>query len=108
MSLLESLIVASEKAANIARICRQEECLFNLLIQEKNSDEANPRFVQDFKTLADVLIQETVKHDIGKQVSEYCLITDYVIFYILSCFPFKYNRETIQHLLRYFNRQIKY
>lgn len=70
MSLLESLIVASEKAANIARICRQEACLFNLLVQEKSSDEANPRFVQDFKTLADVLIQETVKHDIGKQVSE--------------------------------------
>lgn len=70
MSLLESLIIVSEKAANIARACRQEKCLFQLLIQEKSSDEANPRFVQDFKTLADVLIQETVKYEIGKKVSK--------------------------------------
>lgn len=69
MSLLESLIIVSEKAANIARSCRQEECLFNLLIQEKGSGEANPRFVQDFKTLADVLIQETVKYEIGRKAS---------------------------------------
>lgn len=66
--LLKILIVVSEKAANIARACRHEKELFNLLIQEKNSSESNPRFVQDFKTLADVLIQETVRHDIGKQV----------------------------------------
>lgn len=37
-----------------------------MLIEEKKSDESNPRFVKDFKTLADVLIQETIKHDIGK------------------------------------------
>ncbi|KAF5302493.1 hypothetical protein FQR65_LT08583 [Abscondita terminalis] len=65
MSLLESLIVVSEKAGNIARLCRQEQHLFDLLVQEKTSDESNPRFVQDFKTLADVLIQETVRYDIG-------------------------------------------
>ncbi|KAI4457875.1 (2')5'-bisphosphate nucleotidase 1 [Holotrichia oblita] len=64
MSLLESLIVVSEKAANIARICRQDRHLFQLLVQEKSQSEANPRFVQDFKTLADVLIQETIKRDI--------------------------------------------
>lgn len=66
--LLKALLVASEKAANIARACRDEKELFNLLIQEKSSAEANPRFVQDFKTLADVLVQETVRHEIGKNV----------------------------------------
>ncbi|GJQ74680.1 hypothetical protein Trydic_g21532 [Trypoxylus dichotomus] len=67
MSLLESLIVVSEKAANIARICRQDRHLFELLVQEKSQSEANPRFVHDFKTLADVLIQETIKHDIARK-----------------------------------------
>ncbi|KAJ9577485.1 hypothetical protein L9F63_005986, partial [Diploptera punctata] len=64
---LELLISVSEKAANIARVIRQDEHLFKLLVQEKKSTEKNPRFVQDFKTLADVLIQETVKHDVGKR-----------------------------------------
>lgn len=68
MDLLRALIIVSEKAANVARICRQNEHLFELLIEEKKPNEANPRFVLDFKTLADVLIQEMVKHDIGKQV----------------------------------------
>lgn len=68
--LLEALIIASERAANIARKCREDEHLFKLLIEEKSEDEANPRFVQDFKTLADVLIQETLKHDIGNQYPE--------------------------------------
>lgn len=68
MDLLKALILVSEKAANIARVCRQDEHLFQLLVQKKKSDEANPRFVEDFKTLADVLIQEMVRHDIGKQV----------------------------------------
>ncbi|XP_012268787.2 inositol polyphosphate 1-phosphatase [Athalia rosae] len=63
--LLEVLLKVSEKAANIARVCRQNNHLFKLLVQEKSQDEKNPRFVQDFKTLADVLIQETIKHDIG-------------------------------------------
>jgi inositol polyphosphate 1-phosphatase len=66
---LELLLKASEKAANIARVIRQDEHLFKLLVQEKKGSEKNPRFVQDFKTLADVLIQETVKHDVGIQVS---------------------------------------
>lgn len=69
MSLLECLVLVSEKAANIARKIRQEKHLFDLLVEEKGSGEANPRFVQDFKTLADVLIQQTVKHDVGKIVS---------------------------------------
>lgn len=68
IQLLKELIKASEKAANIARVCRQDEHLFGLLIQEKPRDEANARFEHDFKTLADCLIQESVKYDIGKLV----------------------------------------
>lgn len=68
IQLLKELIKASEKAANIARVCRQDEHLFGLLIQEKPKDESNARFEHDFKTLADCLIQESVKYDIGKLV----------------------------------------
>lgn len=64
--LLSALISASEKAANIARVCRKNEELFNLLIEEKTGSEKNERFVNDFKTLADVLIQETIKYDVGR------------------------------------------
>lgn len=64
--LLSALISASEKAANIARVCRRDEALFNLLIEEKKGEEKNKRFKFDFKTLADVVIQETIKHDVGK------------------------------------------
>lgn len=67
--LLKSLINASEKAANIARICRSNEQLLGLLVQEKTGDEANARFEHDFKTLADVLIQESIKHDVGAEVN---------------------------------------
>lgn len=65
--LIRTLIIVSEKAANIARACRHEKELFKLLIQEKSTAEANHGF-QDFKTLADVLVQETVRHEIGKNV----------------------------------------
>ncbi|KAL3280327.1 hypothetical protein HHI36_017816 [Cryptolaemus montrouzieri] len=67
MEFLEALIKVSEKAANIARVIRQEEHLFELLVQQKDASEANPRFLDDFKTLADVLIQEMVRHDIGSK-----------------------------------------
>ncbi|XP_015436632.1 PREDICTED: inositol polyphosphate 1-phosphatase [Dufourea novaeangliae] len=68
--LLSILLKVSEKAANIARACRQNDALFKLLVQEKSEEEKNPRFFQDFKTLADVLIQETVKHDIEREFPE--------------------------------------
>lgn len=70
MRLLAVLLKASEKAANIARVCRQNETLFQMLIQEKHDEEKNPRFFHDFKTLADVLIQETIRHDIGLEVNK--------------------------------------
>lgn len=67
-NIMEALVHASEKASNIARLCRQDKHLFPLLIEEKSAEESNPRFVHDFKTLADVLIQETIRHDIWKLV----------------------------------------
>ncbi|XP_066903739.1 inositol polyphosphate 1-phosphatase, partial [Halyomorpha halys] len=65
--LISALIAASERAGNIARICRQDENLLSLLVQEKKDSEKNPRFTTDFKTLADVLVQEMVKHDLCSQ-----------------------------------------
>ncbi|XP_068099925.1 inositol polyphosphate 1-phosphatase [Hyperolius riggenbachi] len=65
--ILHALLRASEKAACIARACRQEETLFQLLIEEKKEGEKNKKFVTDFKTLADVLVQEVIKHDLGKK-----------------------------------------
>lgn len=53
----------SEKAANIARACRQQEALFQLLIEEKRGGEKNKKFAVDFKTLADVLVQEVIKQN---------------------------------------------
>ncbi|KAH8360080.1 hypothetical protein KR093_010642 [Drosophila rubida] len=66
VNLLRELINCAEKAANIARICRSNTELLALLVQEKTGAEANQRFEHDFKTLADVLIQETIKHEIGQ------------------------------------------
>ncbi|XP_072117784.1 inositol polyphosphate 1-phosphatase-like isoform X1 [Mobula birostris] len=65
--VLSALVHASEKSANIARACKQEEALFQLLVQEKKGSEKNKKFVSDFKTLADVLVQEAIKHDMGKK-----------------------------------------
>ncbi|KAG8330852.1 Formin-like protein 2 [Homalodisca vitripennis] len=64
---LRSVILVSEKAAKIARAIRQEEHLLSLLVREKKEDEKNQRFAHDFKTLADVLVQEVVKHDLGSE-----------------------------------------
>ncbi|XP_034487106.1 inositol polyphosphate 1-phosphatase [Drosophila innubila] len=66
INLVRALINCAEKAANIARLCRSNEELLALLVQEKTGAEANERFEHDFKTLADVLIQETIKHEVGE------------------------------------------
>lgn len=65
--LLDALINVSEKGANIARIIRSESSLLELLVQEKKGDQKNERFVKDFKTLADVLVQEVVRYDLKKK-----------------------------------------
>ncbi|KAG3274884.1 inositol polyphosphate-1-phosphatase, transcript variant X1 [Ictidomys tridecemlineatus] len=61
--ILQELLRVSEKAANIARACRQQEALFQLLIEEKKEGEKNKKFTVDFKTLADVLVQEVIKQN---------------------------------------------
>ncbi|XP_036415519.1 inositol polyphosphate 1-phosphatase [Colossoma macropomum] len=68
--LLRLLLSVSEKAANVARVCRQEAALFELLVQEKTGADKNKKFVQDFKTLADVVIQEMIRHDVCTQFPE--------------------------------------
>lgn len=68
--LLAAVVGASEKAAHVARLCRQEQPLFQLLVAEKTGSDRNRRFLRDFKTLADVLIQEVIKHDLGEQVGD--------------------------------------
>ena len=66
--LAAELISVSEKAATLARVIRSEHALFELLVEEKKGDSKNKRFLQDFKTLADVLVQEMVKEHIGSKV----------------------------------------
>ncbi|KAK7128162.1 hypothetical protein R3I93_020686 [Phoxinus phoxinus] len=68
--LLRSLLSVAEKAANVARVCRQEASLFELLVQEKTGADKNKKFLQDFKTLADVVIQEMIRHDVCAQFPE--------------------------------------
>ncbi|CAL8338452.1 unnamed protein product [Lota lota] len=69
-ALLKLLLRVAEKAANVARVCRQEAPLFELLVQEKTGDDKNKKFVQDFKTLADVVIQEMIRHYVGAEFPE--------------------------------------
>lgn len=60
-AILRELLRVSEKAAHIARACRQQDALFQLLIEEKKGGDKNKKFAVDFKTLADVLVQEVIK-----------------------------------------------
>lgn len=67
--LLTALLSVTEKAATLVRLVRSDKELFDLLIEEKGDETKNKKFQVDFKTLADVLIQEMVRYDIGYQVS---------------------------------------
>lgn len=67
--MLKLLLKVAERASVIAKIIRKEKPLLELLVEEKSGIEKNNRFFQDFKTLADVLIQETVRHYLSKEVS---------------------------------------
>lgn len=69
-AILQELLCVSEKAANIARACRQQDTLFQLLIEEKKGEEKNKKFTVDFKTLADVLVQEVIKQHMESKVGE--------------------------------------
>ena len=61
------LLLAVERAATIARCCREEEALFRLLVEEKKGEHNTKLSGRDFKTLADVLIQESIGHCIGEK-----------------------------------------
>lgn len=109
-NIMEALVHASEKAANIARLCRHNENLFPLLTEEKSAEESNPRFVKDFKTLADVLIQQTIRYEIGNLV---CIVFEKKVdFYLhFNGFPFiclLFYKITINSnkLKNYFLKQI--
>ncbi|XP_038220279.1 inositol polyphosphate 1-phosphatase [Zerene cesonia] len=67
-NILETLIYASEKAARIARSCCNTSD--SILVAEKGDTEANPRFDKDFKTIADVLAQESAKDFIVSRIPE--------------------------------------
>ncbi|XP_078355346.1 inositol polyphosphate 1-phosphatase-like [Oculina patagonica] len=69
--LLQVLLQVSEKSAKIARAWRCQKELFELMVEEKTQIEKNQRFVHDFKTLADVLVQEVVKHDVTQNFPEF-------------------------------------
>ncbi|XP_076460950.1 inositol polyphosphate 1-phosphatase-like [Babylonia areolata] len=68
--LLLAMLQAAKKSRDVARIIRSEPALLHLLVEEKKGEEKNKRFVQDFKTLADVLIQQMVAHDIAAEFPE--------------------------------------
>lgn len=66
--LIQILLSFSERAGEIARSIRREPKLFSLLVEEKGETEKNQRFTHDFKTLADVLIQEALRHHVKNKI----------------------------------------
>ena len=60
--------------------------MFHTLVEEKTGHSKNSRFAQDYKTLADVIIQETIRKDLGekfppilehilgKKIANYCCV----------------------------------
>ncbi|CAF1275616.1 unnamed protein product [Adineta steineri] len=62
---LTHLCISSEKAACIARYIRFMNTNFNDMVQEKQLDANHQYLNADYKTLADVIIQEVIKRDLG-------------------------------------------
>ncbi|OQV19194.1 Inositol polyphosphate 1-phosphatase [Hypsibius exemplaris] len=63
--VLQTLISLSERSANVARAVRKHSDLFQTLVQDKEYDKRRQK--PDFKTLADVTIQETIRYFLGKE-----------------------------------------
>lgn len=80
MNFLQTLLNFSERAAKLARSIRQDPRLFSLLVEEKGELEKNKRFSQDFKTLADVLIQESLKYYVALKVNFYFFLKWLLLF----------------------------
>lgn len=68
--ILKALIEASERAACVARACCSDSTKEALFVAEKDEGEANARFDKDFKTIADVLAQESAKTEIAAHFPE--------------------------------------
>ena len=68
-TLVQVTLDFSEKAAVIAQSIREDDQLFQLLVEEKTGATKNERFTQDFKTLADVVIQQLLCHQIKEKVN---------------------------------------
>eukprot|EP00052_Salpingoeca_macrocollata_P022601 m.196858 g.196858 ORF g.196858 m.196858 type:complete len:414 (+) comp21843_c0_seq6:108-1349(+) len=69
--LVAVLCQASEKAARIARTCRTDEQLLALLTMEKQAKRTSlGEVVPDFKTLADVWIQQVLVAELTKKFPE--------------------------------------
>ena len=72
--LVQLLLNFTERATVIAQTIREDENLFQLLVEEKTAEQKNKKFAQDFKTLADVLIQQLLCYEVKKKV-KYILST---------------------------------
>ena len=92
-SLMKCLVEAGYKATRIASTIRKDEKLFDILVQQK-SILPNSRI--DFKTLADVLIQQVVIHTVDKKV---CVVFFFSIF--LTRFA-----KNFMYICFYVNKQI--
>ncbi len=68
MNLLGCLLGIAERSGEIARGIRADPKTLRCLTEEKGrgDDEKNWRFERDFKTLADVLIQEMARSEIAR------------------------------------------
>ena len=73
--------MVAERVSTITRLIRSEQKLFKTLVEEKDDKMKNEKFLHDFKTLADVLIQQVVKYYIEKEVMKGFLN----FFYMLCC-----------------------
>ena len=88
---VKHLLLAAERAATIARCCREEESLIRLLVEEKRGEDNTKLCGRDFKTLADVLIQETITHYIAEKAGQISLCVVYgtciAVLLLLLQFP---------------------
>ena len=66
-ALLLLLRSCSERAARLARACRQAS-VFQDVVQGKADVVKNNTVMQDFKTVADVMVQAMVQHYITAEV----------------------------------------
>ncbi|CAF1267197.1 unnamed protein product [Adineta ricciae] len=64
------IAICSERAACIARYIRFMHSDFNSIIQEKQLDENHQHLDADYKTLADVIIQEVIKRDLYPKLDQ--------------------------------------